>query len=66
MAGQKKTEYVFFVKQKIKISVDGIETDNNYEKAEAEAIKQIKKDIDTDWLELADVNEYADYEKETA
>jgi len=60
----KMTEYTFEIRQTIKVTVSGNDTDDNYEKAENEAVRQIKHDIDNDWLELTDANEYTDYENE--
>jgi len=60
----KTTEYTFKVEQTVKVTVLGKNTDDNYEKAEKEAIRQIKNDIDSDWLELKDVEEFTDHEIE--
>jgi len=64
MCGIKMTEYTFEVRQTVKVTVSGNDTDENYEKAENEAIRQIKHDIDNDWLELREVTEYKDFENE--
>jgi len=64
MCGIKMTEYTFEVRQTVKVTVQGNDTDENYKKAENEAIRQIKHDIDDDWLELRDVVTDTDYENE--
>jgi len=64
MIGIKMTEYTFEIRKTIKVTVSGNDTDENYEKAENEAIRQIKHDIDNDWLELTDVVTDTDYENE--
>jgi hypothetical protein len=45
MVGIKMTEYTFEIRQTVKVTVSGKNNDNNYEKAEKEAIRQIKHDI---------------------
>jgi len=57
------TEYTFEIKRKIKVSVFGRDSEENLEKAEAEAIRQLKKDLEDD-IEVYNVEEYEDFEKE--
>jgi len=64
MIGTKMTEYDFEVRKRITVTVHGKNTDENYEKAMEEAVRQIKEDIDEDWLELRDAEEHTDYEEE--
>jgi len=64
MVGTKMTEYEFEIRKTIKVNVCGKDTDDNYEKAIEEAVRQVKHDIDADWLECKDAEEYTDYENE--
>jgi len=64
MVGIKMTEYTFEVRQTVKVTVQGNDTDENYEKAREEAIRQVIDDIDSDWFECTDSDEYTDYENE--
>jgi len=64
MCGRKMTEYEFEVRKTIKVTVSGKNTDANCEKAENEAIRQIKHDIDEYWLECTGVEEFTDYEND--
>jgi len=60
----KTTEYTFEIKREITVTVFGTDTEDNYEKAMAEAIRQVKQDIDKDWLTNATAEEFTDYEME--
>jgi len=53
-----KTIYSFTVNWKIEVPVNGTDTEENYEKAVQEAIKQLKRDFDEDYLEYEGSEEY--------
>jgi len=53
-----KTGYTFEIKGTVVINVDGANTDENYQKAMIEAVKQAKKDIDEDWIADVDAKEF--------
>ena len=57
------TTYTFEVSKTIEVTVNGKDTDVNYEKALKEAVYQIKHDADEDWIqECTDTK--TDYEGE--
>jgi len=62
MKGKKMTEYTFEIKGKVKVTVNGMDTEENYQKALQEAVDKAKKEIDQDWVLMDDVDEYTDYE----
>jgi len=62
MKGKRTTEYTFNVNVPVTVYVDGMDTEDNYNKALLEAVKQIRDDVNEDWLEYVDVDEYVDYE----
>jgi len=64
MVGVKMTEYEFEISKTIKVTVSGTDTEENYEKAMEEAVRHVKYDIDVDWLECRDAEEYTDYEND--
>jgi len=64
MNGTKKTEYTFEVNSKVKVTVDGRDTEENYHKAMLEAIEQAKKEVDINWLDDVNAEEFTDYEDE--
>jgi len=60
----KMTEYTFEINKTIAVKVHGSDTDENYEKAIKEAIRQIKHDVDEDWLAVVIAEECTDYKNE--
>jgi len=64
MKGKNFTEYTFDFKGVIKVTVDGKHTEENCELAMEKAIEQVKKEIDQDWIDDTDYDEYTDYEEE--
>ena len=60
--GAKMTEYTFEINRKVKVTLKGGDTLDNQEKAVYEAVAKVMKEIDENWLEYADANEFIDYE----
>jgi len=60
------TKYTFDVstRKRIAVEVYGKDTEENREKAEKEAVRQLKEEIDEDCLYCIDADEYTDYENE--
>jgi predicted 3-demethylubiquinone-9 3-methyltransferase (glyoxalase superfamily) len=52
------TNYEFEVKGYVKVTMDGRDTDDNYEKAKALAVIKAKNEIDEDWFSDAVAGEY--------
>ena len=52
------TEYIFQINKRVKVAVKGMDTDNNFEKAEKMAIKKISDDIELECLNAEVSEEY--------
>jgi len=62
MKGKQYTEYKFEIKGVIKVTVQGNHNEENWEEAMEEAIEEVKKEIDADWIDDMDYEEYTDFE----
>jgi len=62
MNGTKMTEYTFEVKTKVKVTISGRDTDNNYQKAVLEAVAQLKDEDWEDNMECIYAEEFDDFE----
>ena len=60
----KTTEYTFEIRKKVSVTVYGTDTEDNYEKAMKDAIRQVRTEIDHDWISNVTAEEYTDYEYE--
>jgi len=64
MRGTKMTEYVFEFKGRVTVTLHGVDTEDNYQKAIDAAIRQAIREIDHDWIDDVTAEEYTDYESE--
>jgi hypothetical protein len=63
MKGTAMTEYTFNVSGSVTVTMEGTDTDDNYEAAMKEAVEQAKAEIDGDWVtDCTAPEEYTDYE----
>jgi len=62
MKGKPMTEYTFEIKGTVKVTLEGRDTDETYQKALEEAIKKVIEEIDQDWLDCTYSDEDMDYE----
>jgi hypothetical protein len=56
--GEKMTEYVFEIKGIVKVKLQGSDTEENYQEAVDEVVRQAKSEIDESWIVDVTVNEY--------
>ena len=56
------TEYTFEINRKVKVVLQGGDTEENQEKAMNKAIIKATKEIDESWLEYVDIDEFEDFE----
>ena len=60
--GVKMTEYTFEISRKVKVTMKGNDTEENQEKAVYKAIEKVMNEIDDDWFEYVDADEFEDFE----
>jgi len=66
MNGTKMTEYTFNFEGAIKVTVNGTDTEDNYQKATEQAIKLALKDIDENWIYDVNAEEFYDCDMKEA
>jgi biopolymer transport protein ExbD len=63
MKGTGMTKYTFTISGSVKIDLPGNDTEENCEEAKKQAIQMAIKEIDDDWIDDVDAEEYTDYEE---
>jgi hypothetical protein len=62
MKGTELVQYTFDLKGKVKVTLQGKDTDENYDIAQKMALKQALKQLDEDWINDVVSEEFTDYE----
>jgi hypothetical protein len=62
MKGTELVQYTFDLKGKVKVTLQGKDTDENYDIAQKMALKQALKQLDEDWIDDVVSEEFTDYE----
>jgi len=62
MNDKKLVEYTFDIKGRVTITLEGRDTDANYELAKKMALEKAAVELDEDWIDDVNAEAYTDYE----